>query len=133
ASRISAIDAIRQSEDIKLTSRKVKTSKLVRKIFGFEAEIGLKNLKRNKKRYVATVFSLFISIVLFLSVSYFTNTLTRTAELTQEGVNYDIQVYFYQGDTLSKADKSLVEDIKELPDITEASFIQSGWFSSMLE
>lgn len=133
ASRISAIDAIRQSEDIKLTSKKVKTSKLVRKMFGFEAEVGLKNLKRNKKRYVATVFSLFISIVLFLSVSYFTNTLTRTAELTQEGVNYDIQVHFYQEPPLSKENTSLMEDMKSLPDITDASFIQSGWFSTMLE
>src|SRR5690606_10296491 len=68
ASKISAIDAIRQTHDIKLSGKTVKTSKLVRKIFGIEAEIGLKNLKRNKKRYLATVFSLVISIVLFLSV-----------------------------------------------------------------
>src|SRR5699024_9771082 len=40
ASRVSAIDAIRQSMDVKLTNKRVKTSKLVRKLFGFEAEIG---------------------------------------------------------------------------------------------
>ena len=65
ASKISAIDAIRQTQDVKLSRKAVKTSKLIRKIFGMEAEIGLKNLKRNKRRYQATVFSLGISIVLF--------------------------------------------------------------------
>ncbi|GAF16220.1 ABC transporter ATP-binding protein [Bacillus sp. JCM 19046] len=93
ASRITAIDAIRQSNDIKLSKRKVKTSKLVRSLFGMEAEIGLKNLKRNKRRYQVTVFSLMISIVLFLTVSYFTANLTRSFEMTQDEMQYDVSVY----------------------------------------
>lgn len=92
ASKISAIDAIRQTQDIKLSGKTVKTSKLVRKIFGIEAEIGLKNVKRNKKRYRVTVFSLIISIVLYLSVSFFTDSISKSAELSQDGINYDIQV-----------------------------------------
>ena len=68
ASRISPIDAIRQTQDVKLTGRTVKTSRLTRLIFGFEAELGLKNLKRHRRRYKVTIFSLVISIVLFLSV-----------------------------------------------------------------
>ena len=78
ASKISAIDAIRQTADVKLTGKAVKTSKLVRKLFGIEAEIGLKNLKRNKRRYQATVFSLVISIVLFLTVSFFTDQIKKS-------------------------------------------------------
>jgi putative ABC transport system permease protein len=92
ASKVSAIDAIRQTQDVKLTGKAVKTSKLVRKIFGIEAEIGLKNMKRNKKRYRATVFSLVISIILFLTVSYFTENLKKSLELTQDDINYDIRV-----------------------------------------
>lgn len=65
ASRISAMDAIRQTTDVKLTGKSVETPKWIRRLFGIEAEIGLKNLKRNKRRYHATVFSLVISIVLF--------------------------------------------------------------------
>src|SRR5690625_2162461 len=79
ASRISAIDAIRQAKDIKLTQKKVKTSKLVRKLFGMEAEIALKNLKRHKRRYYATVFSLVIIIVLFLTVSFLTEHIRATS------------------------------------------------------
>ncbi len=92
ASKVSAIDAIRQTDDIKLTKKAVKTSKLIRKLFGIEAEIGLKNMKRNKKRYVATLLSLIVSIVLFLSVSYFTDSLKKSLELTKDDFQFDIQI-----------------------------------------
>lgn len=93
ASRISAIEAIRQTQDVKLTGKAVKTSKLIRRLFGIEAAIGLKNLKRHKRRYHATVFSLVISIVLFLSVSFFTTNIKKSLQMSQENVNYDIQIF----------------------------------------
>ena len=40
-------------------------------LFGIEGELALKNLKRNRRRYRATLFSLFISIVLYISFSAF--------------------------------------------------------------
>src|SRR5690625_601139 len=92
ASKISAIDAIRQSKDIKLTRKKVKTSKLTRKIFGIEAEIALKNLKRHKRRYYATVFSLVISIILFLTVSFLTDQMRVTSNIAISNENYDLTV-----------------------------------------
>nr|WP_239534183.1 ABC transporter permease [Thalassobacillus pellis] len=92
ASNISAIDAICQSQDVKLSRKTVKSSPLVRKLFGIEAEIGLKNMKRNKRRYLATIFSLVVSIVLFLSVSFFTNNLKKSYEVSQQDINFDIRV-----------------------------------------
>ncbi|WP_054027621.1 FtsX-like permease family protein [Bacillus sp. FJAT-28004] len=120
ASKISAIDAIRQSIDIKLTGKTVKTSKFIRKLFGIEAEIGLKNLKRNKRRYQATIFSLVISIVLFLAVSYFTDNLKKSLELSQSGVNYDIQVSTGSGEISDR----VLNAITSLDDITEYSVLQ---------
>ncbi|WP_438431620.1 ABC transporter permease [Gorillibacterium sp. sgz500922] len=93
ASRISAMDAIRQSQDVRLTGKAVKTSRLTRKVFGFEAEIALKNLKRNKRRYRATVFSLIVSLVLFLTVSTFTFYLHKSVEISQSNYNFDIQIH----------------------------------------
>lgn len=92
ASKVSPIDAIRQSMDVKLSKRKVKNNFLVKKLFGIEADIALKNLKRNKRRYQVTVFSLVISIILFLSVSFFTNTMTKAVQVANDGVNYDINI-----------------------------------------
>lgn len=93
ASRISPIDAIRQSQDIKLTRKMVKTSRLTRRIFGIEAELSLKNLKRNRRRYQTTIFSLVISIVLFLSVSSLSLLARRSAQSVTENVPYDVLVF----------------------------------------
>lgn len=93
ASRISAIEAIRQTSDIKLKRRAVKTSPLTRKIFGFTAELGLKNLKRNRGRYRATVFSLLISIVLFLMAATFSAYLRSSYDMTLQGIDFDVLAY----------------------------------------
>lgn len=98
ASRITPVDAIRQTADIGIRGKDVKTSKLTRKIFGFEAELGLKNLKRNRRRYKATIFSLIISVVLFLSVSTFTAVLQKAFSFSVDGVNYDMSVSCYYED-----------------------------------
>ncbi|WP_080846302.1 FtsX-like permease family protein [Cytobacillus gottheilii] len=117
ASKISAIDAIRQSQDVKLTGKKIKTPKLVRKLFGIEGEIGLKNLKRNKRRYNVTVFSLVISILLFLSVSFFTDSLKKSLELSQEGINFDIRVSLNSNDE---------EKTEQLSSVTEYDLVESS-------
>ena len=68
-SKISPIEAIRLNDDIKIKSKKVKSPKIIRKLFGIEGDIAYKNMRRNKKKYRITVVSLFISIVLFISFS----------------------------------------------------------------
>lgn len=131
ASNISAIDAIRQLSDIKLDKKAVKTNKLLRRLFGFEAEIGLKNLKRNKRRYQATVFSLVISIVLFLTISYFTDNLKKSAELSQDGVNFDIQVSL-PGDNAAE-DQQLIQVITGLNNVSEYSIVKELTFNSWID
>ena len=136
ASKISAIDAIRQTADVKLTRKAVKTSKFIRTLFGIEAEIGLKNLKRNKRRYRATIFSLVISIVLFLSVSYFTTSLKKSLVLSQSGVDYDIQVSVNQDrDDLIKTITSLegVTEFNVVKELNTTSFIKESAIADELK
>lgn len=123
ASRISAIDAIRQTSDIKLTGKEVKTSKLTEMIFGVEGNIGLKNLKRNKGRYKATVFSLVISMILFLSVSSFTSDLKKSTVLSQKGINFDINVSL-RGENI-EAKNNTIKKINLLGNITECNEIDT--------
>ncbi|HKL78815.1 MAG TPA: FtsX-like permease family protein [Mobilitalea sp.] len=123
ASNISAIDAIRQTMDVKISRRQVRTSKITRKIFGIEGELGLKNLKRNKGRYRATVFSLIISMVLFLVVTSFTDSMKKSLELTQNGINYDIQI-FINGESGSESEH-IIEQITSMEDIKDYSRIDS--------
>lgn len=95
ASKITAIEAIRMSHDVKITKRQVKNNRLVRMIFGLEADIALKNLKRNKRRYQVTVFSLVISIVLFISASYFTHMMQKGNELATSDINFQVSASVY--------------------------------------
>ena len=69
ASKVSPIDAIRSSNDIKIKGKKVKSPKIIKKIFGVGGTIAYKNLKRNKKKYRTTVISLVVSIFIFISVT----------------------------------------------------------------
>lgn len=118
ASRITALDAIRQTHDIKLKNKSVRTSKFVRRLFGIEAELGLKNLKRNKKRYHVTVLSLIVSIVLFLSVSFFTDSLKQSYRIAESGdaVSYDLEVYSDDAESVSELRESM-EDSEEVTDV----------------
>lgn len=92
ASKITAIEAIRQNKEVKLSRKKVKTSKFTRKVFGIEADIALKNLKRNKGKYLVTIFSLIISVVLFISVSFFGSIIKKSIGIYSENIDYDIEV-----------------------------------------
>src|SRR5690625_219777 len=133
ASKVTAIDAIRQTMDVKMTSKEVKTSKLVRRIFGIEAEFGLKNLKRNKRRYSAVVFSLVVSIVLFLTVSFFTEQMKQTSSFMQGNLNYDIELGAVSRDGADQVfDDSFINSISSIDEVTATSFMQNMSLKTIL-
>lgn len=80
ATRVSAVEAIRQSMDIKVSGKPVRTSKLAYKLFGLPGVLAGKHYKRNRKKYRTTVVSLFMSIVLFVSAAAFTDYMMESAE-----------------------------------------------------
>lgn len=112
ASKVSPIEAIRQNDDIKINKKKIRTSKLVLKLFGIEGEIALKNIKRNKKKYRVTIVSLFISIVLFISFSSYMNYTLNTASSVMGEVPYDYQISYFGGDPNN--DKEALDKINEI-------------------
>ena len=79
ASKVSPIVAIRANNDIKIKKKKLKTPKLISKLFGVGGVISYKNLKRNKKKYRTTVISLVVSISIFIALSFFTNSLFKVS------------------------------------------------------
>lgn len=71
AAKVSPIDSIRNSAEIKINAKKVKSPKIIRKLFGMGGEISFKNLKRNRKKYRTTVISIVVSVFVFIALSYF--------------------------------------------------------------
>ena len=112
ASKVSPIEAIRQNDDIKINKKKIRTNKLVNKLFGIEGEIALKNIKRNKKKYRVTIVSLFISIVLFISFSSYMNYTLNTASSVMGEVPYDYQISYFGDDPNN--DKEALDKINEI-------------------
>lgn len=91
ATRVTAMDAIRQSQDIRIRAKQVKTSPLTLKLFGLEGTLAQKYFKRNRRRYRATVFSLFASVVLFISTSSYCSYLNDMVSGVYETCDYDIR------------------------------------------
>lgn len=125
ASKITPMEAIRLTHEVKLTNRMVKTSRLTRKLFGFEAEIALKNLKRSKKKYRATVVSLVISLALFLTVSQYISLINVTAGAMDEGFNYDISLDYPQMDDALRLAAN--REIARLTEAKEVVFADRIW------
>lgn len=98
AIKINPIESVRQSNEIKVNRRSVKVSPLTEKLFGFEATLSSKNFKRNKKKYRATVFSLFVSVVLFISASSLSTYFTDIVAAESQDMNYDVAINIYNYD-----------------------------------
>jgi len=123
ASRIMPIDAIRQSREIRLTSRSVRTSPLFRRLFGFEAELAMKNFRRSRRKYRATIVSLVISLVLFLTVSSYVQFGTMYAQSSAEQIDYDI---FFAVENISQAERdNVIDQIADLPGTKSIATVNS--------
>lgn len=125
--KISALDAIRQTADIKTNPKNVKTSRLTRKIFAIEGDFALKNLKRNKKKYRSTVLSLFISVLLFISASAVSMYLTDTVGNVFQTPNYDIEYNAFQEGLNTNHVKNVYKDIMNLDNVYDSSIINTGF------
>lgn len=123
ATKLSAIEAIRQSGDIKIKPGKVKTSKLTYKLFGFEGMIASKNFKRNKKKYRTTVISLFVSVVLFISASSFCAYLTTAVGGVVTERNFDLSYLVDSTPAAREEAQSLYEDFGKIDTITGRNYM----------
>lgn len=92
AARLSPIDAIRSNEDIKIKGKKVKSPKIIKKIFGVGGDIAYKNLKRNRKKYRTTVISLVVSIAIFISITSLVQYSFTVSNQALTDYKYNLQV-----------------------------------------
>lgn len=123
ASKVTPVEAIRQNDEIKINKKKIRTSKLIRKIFGVEGEIALKNIKRNKRKYRITIISLFISIVLFISFSSYLQFIVGTSEGLVYPYNYDSAVFFYDED--AELRQRVAKDVLSIDGIEKYSILEN--------
>ncbi len=128
ATKVSAIEAIRQSKDINAKIKKVRTSKLIYKIFGLPGMLANKYYKRSRKKYRATVLSLFMSVVLFVSAAAFTNALTESVSDSFGSVGYDILIYGYENEFIKATTDDLLNELKNDKGVNQVAYTQGSSF-----
>jgi len=114
------MESIRQTNEVKVESKAVKTSKLAERIYGLEGTLALKNFKRNKKRYRSIVLSLVLSVVLFVSASSFVTNMKQMSERAVEFTTYDIG--FAAQDMGDNEMLSLYDKLKTANGVYESSY-----------
>lgn len=123
AQKVTAIEAIRQSSDIKASAKDVKVSPMTYKCFGLEGLLAKKHFKRSRKKYRATVLSLALSVILFLSAASFSRELVSGAEVGMSEYNYDVQYFFGSQEEHSGNPEPLFSQLKTADGVTGAAFL----------
>ncbi len=122
ASKVSPIEAIRSNNDIKINPKKIKTSKIIERLFGVGGKIADKNLKRNKKKYRTTVISIVVSVAVFIAMSSFMIYAFRASSVYYNNTSYNIYLYT-RGDGLEK-----YKEIAGFDGIEEYSIVRESNF-----
>ena len=142
ASKITPIEAIRSSEDVKLKAKKIKCPKIITKIFKTGGEIAYKNLKRSKKKYRTTVISIIVSVVIFIAISSFIQYGFKMSSAYYTEKNYNYVVYAYTTASPEDTEKfakeqaenlKMLTDISNLPDAGDVSINKINTFEMKID
>lgn len=128
AMRINAIDAIRQTRDINAKGKNVRVSGTFLRLFGVEGALARKYFKRSRKRYRATVFSLAMSVMLFISASSYSMYLKAGTESGYGASNYDLEygTYYTGMGEIVEAAQRIYPQVLEASGVTGASYSVTG-------
>lgn len=112
ASKISPITAIRNSENIKIKAKKLKSPRYIKKIFGIGGDVSYKNLKRNRQKYRTTVISIIVCVSVFIALYYFINLafVYTQKELNSRSYNLSIDYNIENNKDISSKIEEIVND-----------------------
>ena len=113
ATKISPIDAIRQKNDYSVPKKTIRVSKAAYKLFGLPGVLSRKYYKVSKKKYRATVISLVISIILFISAASINMMLHSTIDRAIDTENFDM---------LCMGDKATLEEIRNQDFVSDSAY-----------
>lgn len=117
-----AIEVIRQTADTNTYNpKKLRTPRITRILFGLEGDIATKNYKRCRRKYRTTVFSIFLSIVLFISSNSFCCYLTDSIRAVIEDFQCDIWLNG-KGVTAGNQTETLFARLNQSPGVTNGEY-----------
>lgn len=108
AAKVSPIEQLRNSDEIKIKNKKLKTPKIIEKVFKTGGVLAYKNLKRSKKKYRTTVISIAVSVFIFITMNAF---ITNMFDLT--GQYYEDYDYNFIVESSKFTDEEINKIVKQ--------------------
>lgn len=129
AGRISPLVAISSRNSITKDKIKRRKNRVIRTILGFEGDFAVKNIKRNKKRYRITVFSIVISVILFVTFKSFMDMVINVNGTSNEGSTMHFTVV--QSHLQSKTENTFISSdiIDKLAKLDTVNKVYKGYSS----
>lgn len=117
AAKVTPLEAIRNTKEIKIKSAKLKTPAIIGRIWGIGGVISYKNIKRNNKKYRTTVTSIVICSVTFIVISYFMSMAFSMVGMSYASTDYNIGINMsYKKDIDIEKLSKLVSSIEGVDD-----------------
>ena len=114
ATKITPMDAIRQTVDYRVSPKAVKTSKKKWELGHFTTNMARKYFQSNRKRYRSVVASLCISVILFLCATSVSAGIQAYADFECNMENYDFKV------TIRKGTPELIASIRNHDSVSQS-------------
>lgn len=130
AGGISPLVAISSRNSITKERIKKRKSLISGKLFGFEGALASKNIRRNRKRYRTTVFSIVISVTLFIAFKSFMDMSLNVYSEDNESQNIHFSVVTVGNDYIgtNRIEKDIIGGISKLPQIEIAYKVYTAAF-----
>ena len=130
AVKVSAIEAIRMSKDVKLPGGLLgkrwfgrRKYRLTTKLFGTPGLLARRYFSRSRKKYRVTIFSLTMSVVLFIVTSTYCDYLKQFFVINVDSESYDLA---YVGCSAKEAD-AVRELLSECDGVAQVTYLEGNW------
>ena len=133
ATKVTAIEAIRQSRDIRPDKKVRRSSGLTYRLFGLPGVLASQHYRRSRKKYRATIFSLFMSIVLFVSASAFTDYMVTMAGQGLDVAGYDVSMSLRQDGLALLDDQQLLQQIRDMDQVGDVAYLNERFLSCLFD
>ena len=127
AAKVTPLEAIRNTHEIKMKPGKLKTPRYISRFWGIGGVISYKNIKRNRRKYRTTVISIVICSITFIVISYFMSLAFHLVRMSYGNQSYNVSVWA-DGDAKVSNEK-MAGIIREIDGVKEFVVAKEYYFN----
>lgn len=105
--KVSPVGAVRGDNTLRASAKRARGGRLLKHVLGFPGFMSARNMRRNPRKYRATVISVAGSIALFLVVSGFADGFRSSLDLYSGMDDMDIRISNYMPENTEEVDRTL--------------------------